>query len=883
MRKVIIVFCLLIAINLSLGYSQETSVPEIDVQGGEVFEPNSDEMGVIEAVELEFRHDDKSPPWDTEVEVGGQSFDIDSEERISSDVAIVEASTDNPLELFEGEIDLFVDANEQLRLTSITLFGDKRFQNVKPAYETGTGVVETLHPNLQTSVEHPDNLNDLEYTFYEISDASELGETYTFTTCGREGRLGPDQSDCNSDYSGTSLEGDVNVVQNQGIQEWEVPFDGRYNVTAVGAEGGGPEGGLGAEITVELDLQKGDTLRIVSAQIGDLFENTFTAGSGGSFVTRVTDDGEKMFDGEEIEPILVAGGGAGATRANQNQDARLTECAGDAEQDGTGEAGSGGCGGDGGSYDISGYHYVGAGGGLTQRGQHDDRGDEVFVGFSFVEGAEGGDLDEPDQSEGGFGSGGGSGMDIYDRAGGGGGYSGGGSARGSTWASGGGGGSYISSDPRYDSEIVNQEVSNTGQGFVEIEIEGNPDQIIGTDTADSEDIASVEWSDRENGKNYSWAVEVCEPGSQNCVLGTSMNEFEVDIGGPEIELNSEEIEGEHAFRAYGEIEFGRDYDEVDDTFQMNLSDDQYLSEDGDFSPVYQQIGERTVEFEQRVEPDECPSENCNGEFSFDVLEYIDVDVSITDNPIGGDTDELTGQIPNRPPIVNLQTPLDGSLELDREVELGVLIDDPEDDTIEEVRFVDDVTGETIETYQDGDQGSYSATWSDLDLGTYEWKVIASDPYESQESELREFQRVISAIYRIQKNIEHEYSSLIVDQGGNAFLFVEATIQTDSREFTTYLEGDNIDAEFVSNGQSSKTYEVEPSNPERLHIRVSGTEVGEQELRIITSDDSVDVNTTETFPVYVRKSVTEGQPLPGLTSFYMLLILLSSATLYFLLL
>ena len=52
--------------------------------------------------------------------------------------------------------------------------------------------------------------------------------TYTFTNCGQTGRTGPSQSQCNSAYSGTNLDGQVNV--NGGIQEWVVPYSGTYAI-----------------------------------------------------------------------------------------------------------------------------------------------------------------------------------------------------------------------------------------------------------------------------------------------------------------------------------------------------------------------------------------------------------------------------------------------------------------------------------------------------------------------------------------------------------------------------------------------------------------------------------------------------------------------------
>ncbi|MEI7727809.1 MAG: LCCL domain-containing protein, partial [Bacteroidota bacterium] len=61
--------------------------------------------------------------------------------------------------------------------------------------------------------------------------------TYTFTNCGVFGRLGPNQTQANSAYSGTSLSGSV-TIYGSGIQKWIVPSTGSYTIDAYGAQGG---------------------------------------------------------------------------------------------------------------------------------------------------------------------------------------------------------------------------------------------------------------------------------------------------------------------------------------------------------------------------------------------------------------------------------------------------------------------------------------------------------------------------------------------------------------------------------------------------------------------------------------------------------------------
>ncbi len=865
---------LLVFIGLSTAYQQSTSIPDVNFEGGETFDPNSDEMGSIEEIELFFRHDDDNTPWNSEIEVEGESFEVVDEERINSDEGRLLAEAESPIELFEGDIDVFVDSEDQLLLTSIVLIGDRRFQSVTPAEETDTGIAETLDPNLEVVVDHPED-QFMDFTFYDIEEESELGETYTFTTCGVEGRIGPSQEDCDSEYEGDSLEDSVNIVDS-GYQEWTVPFDGKYNITAAGARGGGDDGGDGAVIQSEQYLNEGDTLRILVGQVGDAFSDTFTSGGGGTFISTTEGNNYTMADGTTHEPLLVAGGGAGATDPGHDQDGSLDEDGNSAySSSGCGDAGSPGesCGGGtvgGGGFDVAG------GGGLCEGGGEDEPYDEEEGGWSFNTGGKGGDGD----SEGGWGGGGASTEVSCDRAGGGGGYSGGAASRGGSGggnAAGGGGGSFVHDD----GNLIDAEASNTGQGIVEIEIEGSPDQVIGTDSnIESGELAELEWSDRENFEDYSWTVEACETGNENCVLSTSIWDFTVEISDPDIDLSFEPDNDQHAFDAVAEIEFGRDSGEYNEECYFNITNgnEEYNHIDGDFETT----GTRTAVCEKKIYPESNddkfdPDDEYNGLFEgFEVWDDIEVDVNVTDHGIGSNNLTRTNPIRNQDPVASLNTPNDGGLALDEDVELSIQVNNPEGDDVD-VELRDRNAEETLHSDSYSSGSTVDTIWEDLDLGTYEWDIVLEDPYNRTTSQLLEFHRVVSRSYRPSTGVEHEYSSLVVSEGESDFMFFEITNQQSTRDFTTYLEGDGVETDFVETDESSKSYEVEQGETERFHVRVTGENPGEHELRIITEDDNLKVNTTETFPIFIQSRETESHGIPGLTLYYIGLIYLLAAS------
>ena len=161
---------------------------------------------------------------------------------------------------------------------------------------------------------------------------------FVFTTLGAQGPTGPTNT---SGYLGTTLEGHVRLKN--GIQEWTVPHTGTYYIEAFGASGangtcssclGWRLGGLGAKITGSFELERGQRLKILVGQEGQIsfkFKESPGGGGGGTFVTFM-----------DNSPLVVAGGGGGAPVSIAGN---LDGDPGQAGQEGSrhgGKAGSGG-------------------------------------------------------------------------------------------------------------------------------------------------------------------------------------------------------------------------------------------------------------------------------------------------------------------------------------------------------------------------------------------------------------------------------------------------------------------------------------------------------------------------------------------------------------
>ncbi len=279
----------------------------------------------------------------------------------------------------------------------------------------------------------------------EITESQTDFVSHTFTSCGKEGRIGPSLSQCQSAYSGTEfLSGDYGFTVNQGIQSFVVPASGDYKITAYGPRGVNNNNNVGKGAIMEgvFSLQSGQKIQILVGQFS-VYNGVqdWQGGSGGTFVAL----GESN---SSASPLVVAGGG-GTNRSNGIFSSIMNASTGTSGKDG-----SGGGGGDNGSASEGGGHN-GANrttlGGAAAAGFYgsglpsaDVRYHSGFVGAqSFINGGTGGTFKGADNysMDGGFG---GASSGGWGGSGGGGGYSGGGNCDNQYYS--GGGGSFISAD-----------------------------------------------------------------------------------------------------------------------------------------------------------------------------------------------------------------------------------------------------------------------------------------------------------------------------------------------------------------------------------------------------------------------------------------------------
>ena len=300
-----------------------------------------------------------------------------------------------------------------------------------------------------------------------------------FTNCSKTGREGPSQSDCNTAYASTDLNGEVTL--SGGIQSWTVPHTGTYTITVYGAQGAigssssSKAGGKGAKISGQFNLTKDDVIKILVGQQG--LEGDYMGGGGGGTYVVTSDN----------TALIIAGGGGGMgtsgnARGHRDGEPGLTGTSGGNSEITSGNFGAaasgsgGGAKASGGSNGYGGGGAVGGGGGGFIGNGGQGWGSQVNnianAGLSFLNGGTGGNTSGTragrTSSDGGFGGGGAShdsSANTNGYGGGGGGYSGGGGGNwnGTQSGNGGGGGSYNNG-----SNKSSVEGNNSGHGKVTI-------------------------------------------------------------------------------------------------------------------------------------------------------------------------------------------------------------------------------------------------------------------------------------------------------------------------------------------------------------------------------------------------------------------------------
>ncbi|MFO7793387.1 MAG: vWA domain-containing protein [Candidatus Nanohaloarchaea archaeon] len=307
----------------------------------------------------------------------------------------------------------------------------------------------------------------------------------------------------------------------------------------------------------------------------------------------------------------------------------------------------------------------------------------------------------------------------------------------------------------------------------------------------------------------------------------------------------------------------------------------FEDQDGNRYPSTGKIeGELSAESSTRAE---CRYDSVNNSISgFEVYDDIDVNVSVEDEKGTSNWDTGSNEIPNQAPDIDrLISPQDGSIVTGEEADLEVEVSDSEGDEFN-LTFFNARENTDIATVEDAHLNSNHEYIWEVGLGDFEWGVRLEDPYDTYE-ETWSFRRVISDSFRLSKNIEYKYSSLIVTESGQSNLMLEvANTHPEPKNITTdvsTVQG-NVNASFAS--YSGGVYQLESGENKRFQIEVEADEgagAAKDALRFNSTDQQIGAETVEEFPVYVRSSEQESRGVPGLTATMIYIIGLVSVLLF----
>ena len=147
----------------------------------------------------------------------------------------------------------------------------------------------------------------------------------TFTSLGASGKDGP--TSLGSHYTGQDHEGQITL--SGGIQEWTVPYTGRYRIEAVGAAGGyntynnsAQYGGRGARMVGTFNLTEGEIIQILVGQGGGIRKNVSSSASSGAVVAGGGGGGGEtsVVRGRNTSLIVAEGGGGLRAVTSRHED-----------------------------------------------------------------------------------------------------------------------------------------------------------------------------------------------------------------------------------------------------------------------------------------------------------------------------------------------------------------------------------------------------------------------------------------------------------------------------------------------------------------------------------------------------------------------------------
>jgi hypothetical protein len=264
---------------------------------------------------------------------------------------------------------------------------------------------------------------------------------------------------------------------------------------------------------------------------------------------------------------------------------------------------------------------------------------------------------------------------------------------------------------------------------------------------------------------------------------------------------------------------------------------------------------------------------------FEVLEDIDVEVTVEDYHSVQSTYTGSHKIPNSEPFSLNPEPQDEGYTGSYPVDLSVTVDDPEMDMMN-VTFFNADNGNQIyreESLTVGERPGHEWDVPDATTSTHRWTVQVSDKWSARNITY-EFTNSLETNYRSDLSVELNYSTIVMEEGNNRY--TELTIHnrvSNEKNLTINLTG--VEAEFLD-GSSVKTLPEFGGGESRAYtIRATPDTVVDGNITVTVTNNDLGIETVERIPVTVLPSSIESNEVPGIGAIQLIFLLSAATVLY----
>ena len=395
-------------------------------------------------------------------------------------------------------------------------------------------------------------------------------------------------------------------------------------------------------------------------------------------------------------------------------------------------------------------------------------------------------------------------------------------------------------------------VSDPDDSSLDVTFYDNDGNVIETKNDVYSDV-NAEWTGLTKGNQYSWSAEVCDDGGECDTSSKATFTVNTPPEEPESPNPSDGVEGiDHNSVTLSSYVEDQDGDNMQVTFSGDSGTDSF-SKSTDVS------GSGTA------------SVSVTG---LQPGTQYDWDVTVEDEHGASTTGETWSFTTNYLPAIRNPQPQNGGFISSDSVDLSVDVSDDDGD-MTNVRIYDD-SGAQIGSgsTSDGSEVTVDADYTGLTYGeTYDWTVEAEDAYGTN-SKTFSFNVIGGGSFRTESGIDYEYSSVV--KSGSQTRFIEYEVSNNNvgdKELETGISGP--EASFSQYSGDTHTYTLGGGETKTFRIQITESQPGDYDLQVVTENQELGIQNTDTIPVLVREYPASGvERVPGIGMLHVVILIAS---------